>query len=274
MPDPGLTLNHGRWWGWQEIPPRAPEWTASPILMTGVTALKSGKSILRLEFVQAMHPGGAARRTIDLRVLHRAKTHLIGTFQDESGVSRSAVVSVADIDWIKGNCPILWTRRPPRFLFLIANGKEMPGPTAEEYLAAELGRTEVEVLNGATSRSFQCESDAKPRTVSHVSLDVTYSPFDSWLISRGLVPASQDDKWFIYLEEARLRFRRSWTGFEIYDVAAEWRGDTLHLGQAQINRDPTMYDETDDAYDRRLLDFIIDAVLLGKPAAYPDKGAP
>eukprot|EP01036_Dinobryon_divergens_P058773 gene58773-78418_t len=35
-----------------------------------------------------------------------------------------------------------------------------------------------------------------------------------------------------------LLFRRSWTRFEIYDVAAQWRGDRLHLGQVRINRDP------------------------------------
>lgn len=268
---PALTLLRNRWWGWQEIPPRAPEWNTSPILMTEVTPLKSGKGVLRLQFVQAMHPGGAASRTVDLRVLHRAETHLIGTFQDEHGVSKSAVLSIADIDWIKGNCPILWARRPPRFLSLIVDGQDLPGPTSEEYLAAELGRTAAEVLSGATALSFRCESDAKPRTVSQVSFDVTYGPFDSWLISRGFVPASQDDKWFIYLEDSRLHFRRSWTGFEIYDVEAQWRRDTLHLGQARINRDPAMYGETDDAYDRRMLAYLIDAILLGKPSAYPEK---
>ncbi|MFN7022656.1 MAG: hypothetical protein ACK4WH_15220, partial [Phycisphaerales bacterium] len=86
----------------------------------------------------------------------------------------------------------------------------------------------------------------------------------SWMIARGFVPIAMEEKWFVYMENGRLLFRRSWTGNLIYDVEATWRGDQLYLGLVRVNRDAEQYGETDDDYDRRLLTYLIAAVLLGE----------
>jgi hypothetical protein len=73
------------------------------------------------------------------------------------------------------------------------------------------------------------------------------------------------------MQHGHLIFRRSWTGILINDVETEWRGDQLHLGRVQVNRDPKQYSQTDDSYDRRLLAYLIAVVLLNKYAPYPVK---
>ena len=100
-------------------------------------------------------------------------------------------------------------------------------------------------------------------------IDQELEPFDSALVSRGFKPHQMEDKWFILHDKGRLLFRRSWTGILIYDVEAYWRGDRLYLGQAWVNRKPSQYGETDDAYDALLLQYIIDVVLRGVPAEFP-----
>jgi len=268
-----LAITAGRWWGWQEIPLRHAGWGASPVFVTDVAPLGTGKGMLRLGFVQAMHPRAAVRRSVTLRVLRRTPTHVAGCLADLDGERRTALLCPADFGWISACCPLLWRCRPPAVPTLMIDGVPVPGPDAAAYLAATLGRNEAEVLAGAAAARFGVRPPPPPaaRTAS-LALGVTYPPFESWLIARGFVPQEMEDKWFIHMEDGdagRLLFRRSWTGNLIYEVGTEWRGDSLHLVQARVNRDPAQYGQTDDAYDRRLLLFLIDAVLLGGRAQFP-----
>lgn len=271
MVEPSFTLERGKWAGWQEQPVPDPGWGPSPILITDVQPLKTGKGVLRISFIHPIRPVTAKRRTIDLRILLRAATHMVGTFKDEDGTRRTAVVSSADYDWITSFCPVLWRRRPPKVWGILIDGKPLPGPTPEEYLAGTFGEGADDVLAAATVRSFGREHPPMPKRAGFFSLDQTYSPFDSWMIARGFVPTVMEEKWFIYLEAGRLLFRRSWTGILIYDVEAAWRGDILYLGQVRVNRDPEQYGETDDNYDRSLLSYLILAILLSEPAQFPNK---
>jgi hypothetical protein len=91
------------------------------------------------------------------------------------------------------------------------------------------------------------------------------------MIARGFVPTAMEEKWFIYMEADRLLFRRSWTGFLIYDVETTWRGDQLQLGEVRVNRDPEQYKETDTDYDHQLLSYLIAVVLLGEHAPFPNR---
>ena len=90
-------------------------------------------------------------------------------------------------------------------------------------------------------------------------------------IARGLIPRGMDDRWFIFLEDEQLYIHRSWTGFLIYQVRFERDGEKYVVAQVLVNRDPTQYRATDDEYDVRFLSFLIDTLLLGKPAAYPSR---
>jgi hypothetical protein len=82
-----------------------------------------------------------------------------------------------------------------------------------------------------------------------------------------------EDKWFIYYENGRILFRRSWTGILVYDLEAYWRGDRLYLGQAWVNRKEEQYSETNDRHDEMLLQYIIDVVLRGVSATFPAQSA-
>src|SRR4051794_31402468 len=74
-------------------------------------------------------------------------------------------------------------------------------------------------------------------------------------LAQGLVPREREDKWFIFLEDGWLHFHRSWTGLWIYSVQLRPEGDGYAVAEALVNRDPSQYTATDDAYDAQLLAF-------------------
>jgi hypothetical protein len=270
----GVVLRPG-WWCWLEAPVVSPGWGASPVFVRGVEPLKTGKGMLRLSFIQAVHPIVAGEREVVLRVLFRGDRHLAGTLKDDGGEIRTAILSAPDYGWLETYCPLLLRRRPPSGpTFVIVGQPPPPGPTAAAYLEETFGRTPEQIIRGASAESFGREHPPMPARHSLISLDQTYSPFDSWMIARGFVPTVMEEKWFVYMESGRLLFRRSWTGILIYDVEATWRGDQLYLGQVRVNRDAEQYGETDDEYDRRLLDYLIVVVLLGEHAPFPTKDEP
>ena len=80
----------------------------------------------------------------------------------------------------------------------------------------------------------------------------------------GYVPGAMEDKWFIYFENGWLRFHRSWTGACIYGLKVQTTSQGGQVAESWVNRDAEQYRSTDTGYDRRLVDFLIDAFLLRK----------
>jgi hypothetical protein len=78
-----------------------------------------------------------------------------------------------------------------------------------------------------------------------------------------------EDKWFIFFEAPCLYLHRSWTGVCIYVVRCREDGAGAVVEEAWANRDPAEYRRTDDAYDARLLGYLIDRLLLSLPAEFP-----
>ena len=89
------------------------------------------------------------------------------------------------------------------------------------------------------------------------------------LLVLGLVPREMEDKWFIYFEQGWLFLHRSWTGACIYGVQLERSPEGARVVDSWVSRDPTQYKGTDLDYDRKLLRFLIDALLLRRPAVFP-----
>jgi len=90
------------------------------------------------------------------------------------------------------------------------------------------------------------------------------------VIARGLIPAGMDDRWFIFLENDQLYFHRSWTGTCVYQITLDrTAGDSIVVTDALVNRNPDEYKIADDQFDVALLTFIIDSLLLGRPAQLP-----
>lgn len=119
----------------------------------------------------------------------------------------------------------------------------------------------------ATRDSWKIKS--MPEQRGRLQLDRTFSVEEYGRLRRGLVPEVMEDKWFIYLERDWLSFHRSWTGICIYRLRLELVRGTYRVAEAYVNRDPAQYQGTDDDYDRSLVMYLIDRLLLGKHVPFP-----
>jgi hypothetical protein len=113
------------------------------------------------------------------------------------------------------------------------------------------------------------KAEPLPESVARLQYTRTFSAQEYEKLSYGLIPNEMEDKWFIYLEQGHLYFHRSWTGVCVYRVRFERVDETYFAIEALVNRDPTKYKETDDAYDTALLSFLIENFLLGGHTPFP-----
>lgn len=104
-----------------------------------------------------------------------------------------------------------------------------------------------------------------------VRLDRAFSTEDMAVIRRGLCPDQMEDKWFVYWDKDILYFHRSWTGICIYEVRFHVDRHGYRMIEANVNRDPEQYSQTNDAFDARLISYLIDVLLLRHQASYPDE---
>lgn len=108
-----------------------------------------------------------------------------------------------------------------------------------------------------------------PESVAVLDYTAEFTAEEFGRISRGLVPECMEDKWFVYLKDNTLHLHRSWTGHCIYQVEFGCDGDKCSVERVTVNRDPSQYNERDDLYDARLLDFLIRNLLLGQNLPFP-----
>ena len=96
-----------------------------------------------------------------------------------------------------------------------------------------------------------------------------FSAAELALLQLGLIPQDMDDRWFIYLADNVLHFHRSWTGCEIFQLPLT---PTTDGGAAAttfwVSRDPAEYRATSAEADHDTLTFLIDRLLLDRPAAF------
>jgi hypothetical protein len=103
-----------------------------------------------------------------MRVICRTSSHLIAVFTDDEERLRTASVSIADFDWIRNSCQFFWERRPPEVSGTFINGARLPGPRAEENLAAGFGDREKKCFPGQQVEALiragacqRCHADAR-----------------------------------------------------------------------------------------------------------------
>jgi hypothetical protein len=114
-----------------------------------------------------------------------------------------------------------------------------------------------------------------PEKRSRLALRREFTEAEYESIRHGLVPEQMEDKWFIFLEGETLYFHRSWTGNCIYQLSLRREGEKYAVSDALVNRDAGQYGGTNDAYDERLLTYLIDNLLLGGRTPLPtSKGLP
>lgn len=108
-----------------------------------------------------------------------------------------------------------------------------------------------------------------PQECADVSLGRTFSLDELAQIKVGVIPEQMEDKWFVYWQDDGLFFYRSWTGFCIYIVDFDVTEDGADMTSAVVNRDSEQYTETDDARDAEMISYLIDVLLLRRPASFP-----
>lgn len=72
-----LTLKSDHWYLWQMLPGYSDVAYNSPIKIHEVTALKTGKGILRIHFYNAFYAEGVRSFVLDLRVLKRTDDYIV-----------------------------------------------------------------------------------------------------------------------------------------------------------------------------------------------------
>lgn len=111
-----ITKDH--WFAWQMIPGYVGERSVpycSPIYLTGMKALKTGKGLINIDFINVFYAEGVQNFSLKMKVLKRAKDYLVGEiiYDDKENSGRCAVISHIEFEWIKRFCPQLWYYRHP-----------------------------------------------------------------------------------------------------------------------------------------------------------------
>ena len=111
-----------------------------------------------------------------------------------------------------------------------------------------------------------------PKSSTKVKLNKMYTKEEIEKIMWGYIPEQMEDKWFIYWENDRLFFHRSWTGVCVYIVNFKKnKAGDYFAKDATVNRNPQQYKIEDDEYDRQMLFFLIDVLLLNKRGEFPSR---
>ena len=115
--------------------------------------------------------------------------------------------------------------------------------------------------------------EAMPEKRATITLDRVYSEKEMELIRQGVVPEEMEDKWFIFWQDDALHFHRSWNGHCLFIVRFAKEDKGWRMVEAEVNRDPEQYRETNDDNDAKLIPYLIDILLLGRPAEFPLNGS-
>lgn len=108
-----------------------------------------------------------------------------------------------------------------------------------------------------------------PSKRSSISLERTFSQQEFGRLCRGYIPERMEDKWFIFREGDVIFFHRSWTGSCIFELHLAQEGSRYAVGHLYANRDESQYRGATDAYDVRLVTYLIDTLLLNQRSPLP-----
>lgn len=107
-----LTLETGHWYGWQMLPGYADLPYFSPIYISEIEPLKTGKNMLSLTFVNAMYANGVKEFEQTLKILSHQEQFLVADITS-SNQNRCAIISEISFSWIKQCVPEIWYFKPP-----------------------------------------------------------------------------------------------------------------------------------------------------------------
>ncbi|VAW42877.1 hypothetical protein MNBD_CHLOROFLEXI01-5353 [hydrothermal vent metagenome] len=108
-----------------------------------------------------------------------------------------------------------------------------------------------------------------PDVRKELLLNGRYTRAEFVTISQGFVPQGASDKWFIYLQDEWLHCHRSVSGSCIFILQIVPDEDDYAAPILWVNQEPSQYRSFEDEYDVALLAYLIDTILLGRFAPFP-----
>jgi hypothetical protein len=110
-----FTIRPDSWFAWQMFPGYGGLPYCSPIYVTGFRALKAGRGLFRMQFINVFYAEGVQAMDKEMRVLSRQESYLVAALIDDPDKEpdRCVVISHIGFEWIQNFCPNLWQNRPP-----------------------------------------------------------------------------------------------------------------------------------------------------------------
>lgn len=267
-----LTLSPRQWYGLQLLGPldvvaeRVDTWTAAtPIFVTAVTPLKTGGSIIELQFVRVIAAFQPTLTTMTLKVLHRDERAIVAAGESWRGLTDLLAITLLDLDWLKRLCPRM-VERYAYHAWSWYGGDEPSDPAA--YLTHAFG-ADPEQMSGQWATPDAPWPDLMIRQpLATLPYRREWRGIDAWLLLRPEMPSSMDDKWIIRAVERGpaiiLSFRRSWTNFPLYELTLSKGGDKVTCDHALVSLNEFQRNFGSPEHEARLLDWLIDNFLLAR----------
>jgi hypothetical protein len=92
--------------------------------------------------------------------------------------------------------------------------------------------------------------------------DRVWSSIEWNAIQRGFRASEMEERWLALVENDRLYFHRSWTGFGVYEAQFAQVDDSWRIVAAVVEGDGERYRRGSDEYETGFLELLIRGVLL------------
>jgi len=128
--------------------------------------------------------------------------------------------------------------------------------STENLTGIEMSRTV------SAARRGDWKTQQLPDERGTLEINRSYPAAEAEMIRFGSIPRQMEDKWFIFYEDGKLFFHRSWTGLCVFVMYFCEKGDALVANRLDIN------EETADADSENLAFYLIEALLAQPPRRY------
>ena len=113
----------------------------------------------------------------------------------------------------------------------------------------------------------------KPMPEEHITIpmDVVIPAKAMEFVKQGHIPDAMEDHWFMYCDEEKIRYFRSWTGICIFEARYRIDGKFCEITELKVNRNGNEYGETDEDSDIALFMGLLTDEYGGDSSRYWDK---
>ena len=124
-------------------------------------------------------------------------------------------------------------------------------------------------LNGNGLIPFKTFRLRKSRRIRKINYSRQLSWAEYSRVRKGLLPLSSKDKWLIFFRSGIVYFYRSGNGTLVYKLRFRHQEQGFQASETWVNDDPEQIDPLPENYECRLLDYLIDRLLLNREVKFP-----